>query len=153
MNFQFFMMTQSDAEQIALWHYDGEFSFYDMESDPDDLQELLSPDKRGNHYWSAYSDSGLTGFVCIESNGLEAEIGLGLRPDLTGKGLGSYFFASIEQLTQRLFPDVSEISLSVAAFNLRAQKVYQQAGFLICGQETVETNGGQYPFVQMKKQL
>lgn len=28
MDFQFVRMTQSDAEQIALWHYDGEFSFY-----------------------------------------------------------------------------------------------------------------------------
>lgn len=153
MNFQFFMMTQSDAEQIALWHYDGEFSFYDMENDPDDLRELLSPDERADSYWSAYSDGVLTGFVCIQPNGSTAEIGLGLRPDLTGKGLGSSFLQAIEQLTQCLFPAVSELSLAVAAFNLRAQKVYKRAGFLMCGQKTVETNGGQYPFVRMKKQL
>lgn len=152
-NFQFFMMTQSDAEQIALWHYDGEFSFYDMENDPDDLKELLSPEERADSYWSAYSDGVLTGFVCIQSNGSTAEIGLGLRPDLTGKGLGSSFLQAIEQFAQRLFPAVSVLSLSVAAFNLRAQKVYQRTGFLVCGQEMVETNGGQYPFVRRKKQL
>lgn len=153
MDFQFVRMTQSDAEQIALWHYDGEFSFYDMENDPEDLQELLSPGERADSYWSAYSDGALTGFVCIQSTGSTAEIGLGLRPDLTGKGLGSSFLQAIQQFAQCLFPAVSVLSLAVAAFNLRAQTVYERAGFLVCGQETVKTNGGQYPFVRMKKQL
>lgn len=44
MQFHFSLMSQSDAEKIADWHYEGIYSFYDMENDPEDLQELLSPE-------------------------------------------------------------------------------------------------------------
>lgn len=44
MQFYFSLMSQSDAEKIADWHYEGIYSFYDMENDPEDLQELLSPE-------------------------------------------------------------------------------------------------------------
>lgn len=81
------------------------------------------------------------------------EIGLGLRPDLTGKGLGSTFLDEIEQFILDYFPTVSKLRLSVASFNIRAQKVYQRAGFLPCEQEMIATNGGQYPFLVMEKHL
>ena len=56
MQFHFSLMSQSDAEKIADWHYEGIYSFYDMENDPEDLQELLSPEKRGENYWSVFSN-------------------------------------------------------------------------------------------------
>ena len=34
MTYLYKVMTQEQAEEIAFqWHYDGEYSFYDMESD------------------------------------------------------------------------------------------------------------------------
>ena len=37
-------MTQEQAEEIAFnWHYDAEYSFYDMEADKEDLVEFLDP--------------------------------------------------------------------------------------------------------------
>lgn len=54
MQFHFSLMNQSDAEKIADWHYEGIYSFYDMENDPEDLQELLSPEKCGENYWSVF---------------------------------------------------------------------------------------------------
>lgn len=61
MQFHFSLMSQSDAEKIADWHYEGIYSFYDMENDPEDLQELLSPEKRGENYWSVFSNGVLIG--------------------------------------------------------------------------------------------
>ena len=39
-------------------------------------------------YFSVFSGNELTGFFCVEREGPDIEIGLGLRPDLTGQGRG-----------------------------------------------------------------
>lgn len=70
MQFHFSLMSQSDAEKIADWHYEGIYSFYDMENDPEDLQELLSPEKRGENYWSVFSNGVLIGFVALSRDAL-----------------------------------------------------------------------------------
>ena len=45
-------LRQSNAEEIANnWHYEGIYSFYDMQADPEDYEEILSPEARGNHYY------------------------------------------------------------------------------------------------------
>lgn len=37
-------MTQTQAEDIASnWHYNDEYSFYDMDADEEDLVEFLDP--------------------------------------------------------------------------------------------------------------
>ena len=60
------------------------------------------------------------------------EIGLGLRPDLTGRGLGLDFFrAGVEFARERFRPAL--IVLNVAAFNERAIAVYERAGFVRTG--------------------
>ncbi len=153
MNFQFSPMSQSEAAQIADWHYEGIYSFYDMKNDPEDLQELLSPKLRGENYWSAVSDGELIGFIAVYPDRDSVELGLGLRPNLTGKGIGSAFLYAAQTFIQEHYPFAITLSLAVASFNIRAQKVYEKAGFLVCGQETVSTNGGQYPFILMEKQL
>ena len=35
-------MSQQDAEAIAAWRYDGDYSFYDADADAGDLALLLS---------------------------------------------------------------------------------------------------------------
>jgi [ribosomal protein S18]-alanine N-acetyltransferase len=45
MTYELHVMTQEQAEEIAFnWHYDGEYSFYDMEADQEDLEEFLNPE-------------------------------------------------------------------------------------------------------------
>ena len=56
-------MTQTDAEEIAHWHYPEPFAFYDWSADANDLAELLSPDLRGDVYFSVRDENGqLAGF-------------------------------------------------------------------------------------------
>ena len=60
------------------------------------------------------------------------EIGLGLRPELVGRGLGLEFFrAGVEFGRARFRP--ARVVLAVAAFNERAVKVYERAGFVEVG--------------------
>ena len=48
MEYTYTVMTQEEAEEIAYnWHYEGKYSFYDIEADEEDLAEFLQDKSRG----------------------------------------------------------------------------------------------------------
>lgn len=95
-------MRQPEAEEIAdSWKYDGEYAFYDMTADPEDYEEIMSPDLRGDRYFSVFDDDVLIGFFCVEREGRDAALGLGLRPDLTGRGEGGALSGGNSPLRER----------------------------------------------------
>lgn len=60
----------------------------------------------------------------------ELEIGLGLRPDLTGRGLGLEFVKLGISKASQVYPDYKgDMVLRVLDTNERAVKVYERAGF------------------------
>ena len=143
-------MGQSDAIEIAdCWKYDGEYAFYDMTADPEDYEEIVTPEKRGDRYFSVFSGDGLIGFFCVEREGADVEIGLGLRPGLTGQGRGKAFLEEILRFVRENY-SFEKIRMDVASFNQRAIKVYERAGFVKTGTAKVPTNGGRYDFTQME---
>jgi [ribosomal protein S18]-alanine N-acetyltransferase len=85
-------MTQVEAEEVARWHYDPPYDFYDAVADQRDLTELLDPVQRGETYFAARDENGeLIGyFGLVEAEGVVG-VGVALRPDLTGRGLGLSF--------------------------------------------------------------
>ena len=92
MRFDIEPLSQSDAEAIASWHYDGEYAFYDAEADVEDLAELLDPALRGDTMFAVRDDAGeLVGFFAFQITDDVVDFGLGLHPDLTGKGTGGAF--------------------------------------------------------------
>lgn len=150
MQFRIESLTQSDAESIATWHYDGEYAFYDAEADADDLAELLDPALRGDSMFGVRDGAGeLVGFFAFQIADGVVDYGLGIRPDLTGKGLGSNFVrAGLDFARTRFSP--KNIQLRVAAFNKRAIKVYQRVGFREVEHYMYRTNGGEFEFVRME---
>ena len=152
MTFRIRTMTQADAEEIAAWHYPEPFSFYDWTADADDLAELLSPARRGDVYYSAEDAGGaLVGFFGFKrTRPGTVEIGLGLHPDRTGRGLGTAFLgAGLDYAREAFAPE--RFVLSVAAFNLRAITVYERTGFTVVRTYLHETNGGEWEFVEMER--
>ena len=131
------------------WHYDGVYAFYDMDQDPEDQDELLNPHSWEETYHSVVDETGvLEGFFCFEKTGDGLDIGLGLRPDLTGKGLGMAFLeAGLVFAREKFRP--SFFQLEVATFNQRAIRVYEKGGFTPTEVFMNETNGGLYEFVRM----
>lgn len=148
-------LTQEQAEKIAQWHYPGMYSFYDFCEDPEDLAELLSPEKRGENYFEVLAEEELIGFFCFDESdtGKEVEVGLGLAPNLTGQQKGALFLENILNFLRSYYPNETKILLDVAEFNLRAQKVYEKLGFVKIQQHLQETNGSHYPFVLMARPL
>jgi [ribosomal protein S18]-alanine N-acetyltransferase len=144
-------ISQKDAEAIAGWHYEPPYDFYDADADERDLAELLDPERRGDHYYSAHDKGGeLIGFFGFGYSEGVAGIGVGLRPDLTGRGLGlSFLEQGLAFLEARYAPECYR--LSVAEFNRRAIKVYERAGFVRTRSFVHETNGGTFRFVEMER--
>jgi len=146
--FHFEPLTQADAEAIAEWRYPEPYSFYDWTADPGDLRELLEPARRGEAYWAVRDDADeLVGHFSFKP-GSAVEIGLGLRPDLTGRGLGASFLAAgLEFARARFAPE--RFTLAVATFNERAITVYERAGFARGRVYMHWTNGAEWEFIEM----
>ncbi len=145
-------MTQADAEAIARWQYPAPFDFYDWSADPNDLAELLTPALRGDAYHSADDEhADLVGFFGFKPKAAETiEVGLGLHPDRTGRGLGGAFLeAGLAYGRSRFRPQ--RFVLCVATFNRRAITVYERAGFTPVRVYLHATNGGEWEFVEMER--
>ncbi len=145
----FRQMDDADANEVASWRYEPPYDFYDSTADPADLAELLDPERRRDVYFSVLDDENrIVGFFQFEKKYETVDIGLGLRPDLTGRGLGAEFVLSgLEFARRRLAPE--RFSLSVATFNERAIGVYERVGFRRGEVFTHETNGGEHEFLSM----
>jgi len=147
----FRVMTQEDAVEISGWHYPPPYDFYDATADAGDLAELLDPELRAGHYLAAVGRGGaVVGFAQLVADGGTVDVGLGLRPDLTGRGHGARFLeAVLAEARSRHAPD--RLTLSVAAFNRRAITVYERAGFAEVARRQHATNGGVHEFVMMAR--
>lgn len=153
MTYQFAVLTQQQAESIAYtWHYEGDYAFYNMEADKDDLAEFLDAEQRGQSVFAITSDGELVGFVSITQLDSETvDIGLGMKPDLTGNGSGKTFVTSILDFVKATYSP-HRITLAVAAFNVRAIHVYEACSFRQTGSFQQPTNGSTFTFIQMERQ-
>jgi ribosomal-protein-alanine N-acetyltransferase len=131
-------MCEKEAAIVSQWRYNDPYSFYNMGNDPETIQELLD----GSYYSVFDQQNELSGYFCFGQNaqvpggraqGLyedkeSLDIGLGLCPNLTGKGMGRCFLnAGLDFATKKFHRKT--FRLSVATFNRRAIFVYEKAGF------------------------
>jgi RimJ/RimL family protein N-acetyltransferase len=135
--------TAETFAELEAWRYEPPYDFYDGDQDP-----VLNPER----FYGAVGDDGtLVGFYYLEEKGEAVEIGLGLRPNLTGHGLGAEFLEAGLDLARTRFPG-HPIILNVAAFNERAIKVYERAGFRETGRHVRSfTRWGDVEFVEMEE--
>jgi len=145
--------TEDDAYQIASWHYPPPYDFYDMDQDPEDLAALLDPQTWREPYYTVFDEENkLVGFFVFKQADQTVKVGLGLRPDLTGKGLGRAFINAGLSFGQEHF-SAEMWSLSVATFNTRAIRLYERAGFAPLNTFLQQINGGAYEFLRMVRPM
>jgi ribosomal-protein-alanine N-acetyltransferase len=126
-------MNDEEAREISGWRYDPPYDFYDATSDPHDLAESLDQKRRRKGaYYAGFDESGtLVGFLQFERKGQIVEVGLGLRPDLTGRKLGLGFMLAGLEFARRHF--------SPAGF--RRGEAFMH-----------HTNRGDHPFLSMTRE-
>ena len=153
-NFSFRAMNQQEAEEIADdWKYDGVYSFYDISADAEDYSEFVNEEKRADKYFSCYLYDKLVAWYSLdvlENNNIE--LGLGIKPNCTGKGFGFHFVSAV-MIHAASIHCVHSFVLSVASFNKRAIKAYKKAGFVKTEIFMQDTNGGSYEFLKMMRNI
>ena len=130
-------LTRAHAEDIVTWRYAEPHDPYDMTgAEPDDL---LDPEA-GFH--AVLAGERLIGFRSFGPDGRvpgrayddsALDTGGGLRPDLTGQGLGRTVIAAGLAYGRELFAPTA-FRVTVAAFNARALRTVASLGFERVGQ-------------------
>jgi [ribosomal protein S18]-alanine N-acetyltransferase len=140
------------ASEVATWHYDPPFDFYDLASDPADAAEMHDP-AHAAHYRAvlAEGDDLLDAFWYFDRQGDVVEVGIGLRPDMSGRGLGESFLrAQLDYATIQWSP--ATFRLFVAAWNRRAIRLYERLGFSEARREARRFElVGEHEFIQMER--
>lgn len=138
--YTFLPMTEADARSVLSWAYDPPYDFYNLE--PAQIEEAIGETLDGSHWSVRDAEGDLAGFLSVGPTGQVPggctagvyetypglDIGLGMRPDLTGQGRGLDFFLACVDFVRREL-HAGDLRLSVATFNERAIRVYERAGF------------------------
>ena len=121
-------LTDDHAAAISGWQYEFPYEWYDTSNDPRRVELFAHPAKRDGLRAVVGEDGELIGFFNFVGEGDEVRIGLGMRPDLTGRGLAQPFIqAGLDYATLEWRP--RKFRLWVAAWNERALRAYRRAGF------------------------
>lgn len=132
------MLTKEEAMEINTWTYEEPHSLYSFSGEKEVIEELLD----GTYYGCCDDQGDLIGYFCFGANaqvpgGRDAnlyggedviDIGLGMKPALTGKGIGKEFFQAGIAFATKEF-NAKMFRLSVATFNTRAITLYKNIGF------------------------
>ncbi|MFN8495214.1 MAG: GNAT family protein [Caldilineaceae bacterium] len=137
MQFSLTPMTADAARTILYWRYPEPYALYNLkaENEAEELGYFLEPHY---DYHALHDETGqLVGFCCFGQEGqvpggdyseAALDIGLGMRPDLTGQGLGDAFLAAILAFADQEFAPKC-LRATIAKFNGRSMRVFAKAGF------------------------
>ena len=128
-------LSEADARSILEWRYNPPYDWYNPPPLSDEaVANLINPNwqfhsiKSGNTL-IAYASFGNDGRVTGGDYSDPAiDIGLGLAPALTDRGLGAIVLQAILEFAKTTFPNPAA-RLTVARFNQRAIRLYDRAGF------------------------
>lgn len=135
-------MTAEEAERVARWHYDGDWSIYDLPS----AQPLI--DELGD-YRAVVAGQRLVGFCCIgaaarvpgvSEDPAILDVGIGLDPELVGVGHGAAFGQTVLSFLTKRYPD-SSLRAVVQSWNERSLRLTQRLGFENVGDFTTVQGG------------
>jgi len=138
-------MTEESRVEMRSWRYPPPYDFYDGDVDP-----VLNPER----HFGAFDERGeLVGFYYFEEKPPDLDYGLGLRPDLVGRGLGLEFFLAGLAFARERY-GARRVYLHVAEFNMRARRVYERAGFVVVSRHVRSFERfGEVPFVTMAEDV
>ncbi|MEM8861689.1 MAG: GNAT family N-acetyltransferase [Chloroflexota bacterium] len=132
--FDFRPMDRETAIKVASWRYEPPYDIYNALDLEGTLECYLDPDY---HYYSVWHKNELIAFRCFgpdaqvpggDYSADALDMGGGLRPDLTGKGLGAGLMKAAFEFARKKF-NPPAFRATVAGFNVRAQKVCLRVGY------------------------
>ncbi|HEX7056834.1 MAG TPA: GNAT family protein [Bacilli bacterium] len=135
MDFQLAAMTEEAAKTICSWSYEPPYDIYSFspwETLAAENRELADPRIRKSQYCAVVNEHReLCGFAQFFPLAGWLRLGLGMRPDLCGKGLGASFVRAILAEAHKRKAPADQIDLEVLPWNERAIRVYEKCGFVL----------------------
>ena len=141
-DFVFRPLETADLALIIRWQYEPPYDIYNFPTDAvvDDEVGYFEDERNGRFYAITTPTNDLVGYCTffadarVPGGDYRAEaldIGLGVRPDLTGlgKGVGLGFITAVLAFATQEFNQPAKFRVTIANFNKRAQRVWQRAGF------------------------
>jgi [ribosomal protein S18]-alanine N-acetyltransferase len=122
-------LTDADVRDITAWRYEGRYAAYDVSGG-------VSP---GLGYFAVEHGGRLVGYCCFGAEarvpGVEEEagtldVGYGMRPELTGRGLGRAFVGSILAFGVSRFRPL-RVRMLVLRWNARSRRTAERQGFSV----------------------
>ena len=147
------IMSEIEAKEICSWEYEGEYSDYNLGGWDKCIYEksdITKSDKREKEFFVAFDDSDkMIGFIRMSSIQNLSILGIGLRPQLCGRGLGGQVLTLAIEKSKEIFPE-KRVVLMVKPFNKRGIKCYTKLGFKMLN-KNFETGGEKYIIMQYGK--
>jgi RimJ/RimL family protein N-acetyltransferase len=155
---QFVPFARRHAEQMLSWHYPPPYDFYDPRGTVGDesIAGFLKPEL---HYFAVLDECGaMIAFRCFGADARVSggdyqedalDLGGGLRPDLTGRGLGRHVIAAAMNFAIPKFRPHA-FRTTVAGFNARALKVCLGLGYRVSNEFARPSDG--VGFAVLKKE-
>lgn len=153
MNFKLEYLDENYAKQICSWKYNDEYSVYnypEWESISKQNWAITVEEKRKNEFVAVINKCfGLCGYIRFNNNYNYVLVGLGLKPDLCGQGLGYKLMDILKSESRRRYNNKT-IILEVRSFNKRAINCYKKSGFKVLDIYKKDTLLGYDEFVKME---
>lgn len=142
------ILTQQEKTRICLWQYPDEYAIYNVH--PNEKSGTHNPENTANYY-AFYDGDIFVGYINLIERNNKFSVGIAVKPDLCGKGYGTRMLKICCDIAGNINPH-KPIGLQVRAWNRRAIRCYEKAGFVIEGSEyELTTPGGKGMFYRMIK--
>lgn len=144
-HFRLAPMSMEHCRAICAWRYEPPYHVYQWEAWEkihETGYEFGDAAIREAQYASVLDENGeLAGFAQFFPLEGVTRLGLGMRPDLCGRGFGPAFVSAIVEEARKRRPH-DEIDLEVLVWNERARIAYERAGFAITDRYERNTPAG-----------
>ena len=127
-------LTKETAMEISNWEYESPYEAYSFKGHPSDW--LIKESTWGIEQFCLVEGERVLGQVACQLEGTDLWVGWSMAPELCDKGNGSKFIKQCVKEIRRVTGHAGRIMLRVAAWNKRAIRAYQKAGFRYV--ETIE---------------
>ncbi len=150
-------LTEAQIHEYMGWQYDMPYDLYNVTGDENENLAFFNNPKNG--YFALVNGTGEFLGVCNfgadgrvpggEYDDDAIDVGIGMRPDLTGQGKGHLYAAAVFAFAHEQYPD-SKLRVTIAEFNHRSQRVCEKHGFQVT--QRFLRPKDQMPFVIMEQQ-
>ena len=149
---------EASTREFLQWKYDPPYEIYNYKPEhfEEDLVYHLDP---ANHIYSMLRDGELVGYCSFGQDARvrggdygepALDIGLMIKPSLTGQGLGSDFVQDVIRFATAEFP-AGRLRVTILESNLRARRVWEKNGFRTVS--VFQRESDSLPFVILTRDL